>query len=431
MRSKPALPLFTFYFSLFTFYFSLLTFCFLFPCAPVVSAQSADWPQFRGPTGQGHSTETGLPLEWSESRNIAWKTALRGRGWSSPVVSNGRVWVTTAVGEGKTASLRALAFDVETGKELVNVEVFRLSDASLKNPKNSHASPTPIAEGDRVYLHFGGEGTAAIDAASGAIVWKAQFPYASQHGAGGSPTLYKDLLIFSGDGHYEAWVIALDKRTGKVRWKTERRKPFDQAYTTPLVISVGGRDQLVSVGAYRAAAYHPDTGKEIWHVRYEDGFSNVPRPVFGQGLLYIATGFQEPSLLAVRADGTGDVTATHVAWSMTRGAPYTPSPLLVGDELYIISDLGIATCVDAKTGALYWQQRVGGNHSASPIFADGRIYFLSEEGVATVIAPGKTFQKLATNELDGATLASMAVGHGSIFIRSLTNLYRVANRSPS
>ena len=406
-----------------TFYFSLLTFYFL--CVTGSVAQQQDWPQFRGPTGQGHSSETNLPLDWSETKNVVWKTAIRGRGWSSPVIADGRVWVTTAVEEARGASLRALAFDVETGKELVDVEVFRLSNADLKNPKNSHASPTPIVENNRVYLHFGGDGTAAIDAASGAIVWKARFPYASQHGAGGSPTLYKDLLVFSGDGHYEAWVMALDKNTGKARWKTERRKPFDQAYTTPLVISVGGRDQLFSVGAYRAASYDPETGKEIWYVRYEDGFSNVPRPVFGHGLVYIATGFQEPAVLAVRADGAGDVTNTHIAWSMTRGAPYTPSPLLVGDELYIINDLGIATCVDAKTGKLHWQQRVGGNHSASPIFADGRIYFLSEEGVATVIAPGKTFQKLATSELNGATLASMAVARGSIFIRSLTHLYRV------
>jgi len=407
-----------------TFYFSLSTFSFLL-CACVAGAQSADWPQFRGPTGQGHSSATGLPLEWSETANVVWKAAIQGRGWSSPVISGGRVWVTTAVRAEGGASLRAVAFDAESGRELVNAEVFRLSNANLKNPKNSHASPTPILEGNRVYLHFGGDGTAAIDATSGAIVWKAKFPYASQHGAGGSPVLYKDLLIFSGDGHYEAWVIALDKNTGKVRWKTERRKPFDQAYTTPLVISVGGRDQLVSVGAYRAVAYNPDTGKEIWMVRYEGGFSNVPRPVFGHGLVYIVTGFQQPALLAVRAGGTGDVTDTHLAWSMTRGAPYTPSPLLVGDELYVINDLGVASCVDAKTGKLYWQQRVGGNHSASPLFADGRIYFLSEEGVATVIAPGTTFQKLATNELDGTTLASIGVYGSAFFIRSLTHLYRI------
>ena len=402
-----------------TFYFSLFTFYFL------AAAPTAQWPQFRGPTGQGHSSERGIPVEWSETQNVAWKVPVAGRGWSSPTIANGRIWITTAVAERGGASLRALAFDVETGRELLNVEVFRLSNANLKNAKNSHTSPTPIVDGNRVYVHFGGDGTAALDATSGAIVWTKRFPYASQHGSGGSPALHKDLLIFSGDGHYEAWVVALDVRTGDVRWKTERRKPFDQAYTTPLVISVNGRDQVVSVGAYRAAGYDVETGKEIWMVRYEDGFSNVPRPVFGHGLVYITTGFFQPAVLAVRPDGTGDVTATHVAWSMTRGAPFTPSPLLVGDELYVISDLGVLSCVDAKTGRLHWQERIGGNHSASPVFADGRIYFLSEEGVATVIAPGTTFKRLADNELDGATLASMAIAHGSIFIRTLTHLYRI------
>ena len=403
----------------------LLSLAFVVGLSGAVAAQQEDWPEFRGPTGQGHSAERGLPLAWSESQNVAWKTPLRGRGWSSPVVAGGRVWLTTAVAEAGGASLRALALDVGTGAEVADVEVFRLRNANLKNPKNSHASPTPIVEGDRVYVHFGGDGTAAIDAQSGAIVWKAQFPYASQHGSGGSPALYQDLLIFSADGHYEAFVIALDKRTGKVRWKTERRKPFDQAYTTPLIIRVDGRDQLISVGAYRAVSYDPLTGKELWLVRYEDGFSNVPRPVFAHGLVYIATGFQQAAIIAVRADGTGDVTASHIAWTLTRGAPFTPSPLVVGDDLYVINDLGVLTCVDAKTGSLHWQQRIGGNHSASPLFADGKIYLLSEEGVATVIAPGRIFQKLAASELDGATLASMAVSRGAIFIRSLTHLYRI------
>ena len=406
----------------------LLPFSFflLFLLAAPSAQQSADWPEFRGPTGQGHSTERDLPLDWSESRNVRWKIPLRGRGWSSPVIGGTRVWLTTAVADADGASLRALSYDIETGAEKTDTEVFRLRDAALKNAKNSHASPTPILDGDRVYVHFGGDGTAALDATSGAIIWKAKFPYASQHGSGGSPVLYRDLLIFSADGHEEAFVVALDKTTGKVKWKTNRRYPFDQAYTTPLVINVAGRDQLISIGAYRAGAYDPLTGKEIWRVGYDNGFSNVPRPVFGHGLVYIATGFQQPALIAVRPDGAGDVTTTHVAWSLTRGAPYTPSPLLVGDELYVINDLGVLTCVDAKTGKVHWQQRIGGNYSASPILADGRIYFLSEEGVATVIAPGATFTKLSTSELSGATLASIAVARASFFIRSHTHLYRIS-----
>jgi len=388
-----------------------------------------DWPQFRGPSGQGHSSDAGLPLAWSESRNVVWKAPVPGRGWSSPVVAGGRVWLTTSISE-KGASLRAVAFDVASGREAVNVEVVRLGNANLTNTKNSHASPTPVVEGDRVYVHFGAQGTAALST-SVEILWKTRFPYESQHGNGGSPVLYGDLLIFSCDGSPDAFVVALDKRTGKVRWKTSRRDPSDQAYSTPLVIRVADRDQLVSVGAYRATAYDPLTGKEIWRVGYPDGFSNVPRPVFGHGLVYIATGFQQPSLLAVRADGAGDVTKTHVAWTLKRGAPLTPSPLLVGDELFVVNDGGIASCLDAKTGATHWVQRLGGAFSASPVFADGRVYFLSEEGTSTVLAPGKAFNKLAESTLDGAILASMAVSERSIFIRTMTHLYRLALQNPA
>jgi outer membrane protein assembly factor BamB len=259
------------------------------------------------------------------------------------------------------------------------------------------------------------------------VLWKTRLPYDSQHGNGGSPALYGDLLIISCDGSDQAYVIALDKNTGKTRWKTPRREPFDQAYSTPLVIRVGDQDQVVSVGAFRATSYDPLSGREIWRVSFGDGFSNVPRPVYGHGLVYIATGFQEPSLLAVRVDGKDDVTKTHIAWSVRRGAPYTPSPLLVGDELYFVSDTGVASCVDAETGAARWQVRLGGNYSASPVFAEGRIYFQSEEGVTTVIAPGKQFRKLASNRLDGDMLASIAISKASVFIRTDQRLYRIGN----
>ncbi len=387
-------------------------------------AAAQDWPDFRGPGGQGHSSERGLPLEWSESRNITWKSPVQGLGWSSPVVANGKVWITTAV-EQQGISLRALAFDVATGKEVVNVEVFRIpTDRRDINPKNSWASPTPILDGDRVYVHFGADGTAALSS-SGAILWKTRVDYQSQHGAGGSPIVHGDLLIFNCDGSDVAFVIALDKRTGRTRWKTHRGAPSDQAYTTPIVIRAAERDQLISVGAYRARAYDPLDGKEIWRVRYDEGFSNVPRPVFAHGLVFIATGFQQPSLLAVRPDGTGDVTKTHTAWTLTRGAPLTPSPLVVGDELYLVNDGGIASCIDARSGTVIWQQRLGGTYSASPVFADGRIYFLAEQGVTTVIAPGRTFRRLATNPLDGGLLASMAISSGSLFLRTDSHLYRI------
>jgi outer membrane protein assembly factor BamB len=235
------------------------------------------------------------------------------------------------------------------------------------------------------------------------------------------------MLILSCDGSDTAFVIALDKNTGKTRWKTERRMPYDQAYTTPLVINVDGRDQLVSIGAYRAASYDPQTGREIWRVRYGDGFSNVPRPIYSHGLVFIGTGFQEPSMLAVRPTGTGDVTNTHVAYIIDRGAPFTPSPVVVGDEFYMVSDIGVASCLDVRTGKTHWQQRMPGNYSASPLFADNRIYFLSEEGVATVIAPGKEFRRLAVNTLDGMTYASIAVSQKSLLIRSDSHLYKIRN----
>ena len=393
--------------------------------ALAIGLQAQDWPQFRGPTGQGTSELRGLPLVWSESKNIAWKVPVPGSGWSSPVIAGGRVWLTTFVDRG--ASMRALAFDVEDGKELVNVEVFKFRGGDPINPKNSRATPTPVLDGDRVFVHFGAEGTAAL-APDGKLLWKAHFPYSSQHGSGGSPIVFGDLLIVSGDGPDAAFLVGLDKATGNTKWKTWKRQPWDQAYSTPLAIRVGESDQIVSVAAHYTGAYDPQTGKEIWRVRYPNGFSNVPRAVYGAGLVFITTGFQQPSLLAVRPDGKGDVTRSHVAWKFSRGVPLTPSPLLVGNELYLVNDSGIAICLDARTGTAIWAQRLSGPHSASPVFADGRIYFLSEDGLTTVVAPGSEFRLLATNHLDGTTYASMAVSDRSFFIRTGTSLYRIAQR---
>lgn len=387
--------------------------------------QAEDWPAFRGPTGQGHSAERGLPLTWSESSNVRWKTPVAGRGWSSPVVADGRVWLTTATNDG-AGSLRLVGYAADTGLEIVNAEVFRVAETASANPKNSQASPTPIVRGDRVYVHFGADGTAALTT-DGEVVWKARFPYVTQHGNGGSPVLHDGRLFLSVDGYDTAYVVALDAATGKEQWRAMRREPISQAYSTPLIIRVGDRDQLFSIGAFRATAYDPESGDELWEVSYGDGFSNVPAPVFGHGMVYIATGFQTPSLLAVRADGEGDVTRTHTAWTLRRGAPLTPSPLLVGDELYLVTDFGIATCVDARTGAIHWQERLGGSHSASPVFVDGRIYFQNENGVTRVIEPGTEFKQLATSELDGASLASPAVADGSFFIRTEGHLYRIGS----
>lgn len=395
------------------------------------AAAASDWPQFRGPTGQGHAADEPVPLTWSETENVAWKVPVPGRGWSSPVIGGGLVWLTTAVTDrGTGTSLRLLAYDVATGDVAVDVEAVAISDTTLLNQKNSFASPTPVIDpgGERVHVHFGAQGTAAVAAAGarrGEVLWRARFPYTSQHGNGGSPILHDGLLIVSIDGYDTAFLVAVDAETGDERWRHVQPRPISQAYSTPLAIEADGEVQIVNASAFRASAHEPATGREIWRVEYPGGFSNVSRPVYGHGLVYLSTGFNEPVLLAVRPTGEGDVTENEVAWRLRRGAPLTVSPILVGGELYTVTDGGIATCIDALTGEIRWQHRLGGNHSASPVFAGGRIHFQNEEGVTTVIAPGAEFEQLARNELDGSTLASTAVSDGAFFVRTGTHLYRI------
>ena len=394
------------------------------------TANADDWPEFRGPTGQGHAPDAGVPLTWSETENVAWKVPVPGLGWSSPAIADGRIWLTSAVTEPDDgSSLRLLAYDVATGDQTLDVEVFDSSEVYPLNPKNSLASPTAVVdpEGGRVYVHFGATGTAAVTT-DGEIAWRTRFPYISQHGNGGSPILHEGRLILSIDGYDTAFLVAVDAATGEERWRNMRPDPVSQAYSTPLTIRVGDREQIVGVSAFRTTGHDPRTGEEIWRVRYPNGFSNVPRPVHGHGMVFVSTGFQTPVLLAVRTDGSGDVTRSHIAWRLRRGAPLTPSPILVGDELYVVTDFGIATCVDAHSGDIHWQERLGGNHSASPVFVDGRIYFQNEEGITTVIAPGPEFRELARNRLDGVTLASMAVSDGALFLRTDTHLYRIEER---
>jgi hypothetical protein len=381
---------------------------------------AAEWTQFRGPSGQGQSAAKGLPLTWSESENVVWKTAIPGEGWSSPVISDGQIWLTAASEKG--TSLRAVAVDQKSGQIIHDIEVFRLSGAPAIHEKNNYASPTPILEPERVYVHFGTLGTAALNR-SGEILWKnQQLRYAHGHGAGGSPALAGDLLVISCDGTDQQYVVALDKNTGEIRWKTDRQGAM--AYTTPLVIPRGNGRQVVSPGGNRAVSYDLETGRELWSVDY-NGFSGVPRPVFAHGLVYITTGFYNPVLMAIRPDGNGDVTKTHVAWQWSRGVSLTPSPLVEGDEIYMVSDNGIATCLDAKSGQQIWRQRLGDAFSASPVSVEGRIYFLSERGETTVIRAGREFEKLAVNRLEGSTLASPAIDGRAIYLRTDSHLYRI------
>jgi len=397
----------------------------IYGLAIVVFAQlcrAEDWPQFRGPDGQGHSAERGLPLTWSETENIAWKASIPGLGWSSPAIQGDQIWLTTALEDGH--SLHAICVDRNSGQIVHDVELFRKDDPGPIHDKNSHASPTPVIEGDRVYVHFGAHGTACLTT-DGQVFWKTEeLKYNHRHGPGGSPALYGDLLIINCDGTDVQFVIALEKLTGQPRWRSERAGA--QAYSTPLVIDVDGSEQLISVGGKQVIAYEPLTGDEIWRSRYADGYSNVPRPVYDHGLVFVCSGYNTPEVYAIRPQGArGDVTDTHVVWKLARGAPHNPSPLLVGDELYVVSDDGIATCLDARKGTSVWQKRLGGNFSASPVYADRRIYFLTEEGLTTVVAPGKAFKQLAANQIDGRTLASMAVSQGALYLRSADHLYRI------
>jgi outer membrane protein assembly factor BamB len=315
-----------------------------------------------------------------------------------------------------------------------DVEVFSRDAATAPkiHSKNGHASPTPLVEGQRLYVHFGHQGTACLDL-SGKIVWRNDsIKYPPVHGGGGSPILVDDRLIYSCDGAEAPFVVALDRTKGKVAWKTKRDNdparmldpPKKFAFSTPLAISVGGKTQVVVPGAGAVMAYDPASGGEIWRVRY-DGYSVVPRPVFGHGMVYISTGFDAPVVLAIRPDGRGDVTETHVAWKQAKGAPNTPSLLLVGDELYMVADRGVATCADARTGQIHWQQRVPETYSASPFAAEGRLYLLSEKGTGVVLRCGKKFEQLAANALDERSLASCAVADGALYVRTEKHLFRI------
>ncbi len=389
-----------------------------------------DWPEFRGPTGQGYSPAKDVPIRWSAAENIAWKTPIPGAGWSSPVLVNDRLYITAAKSaEGaKNLVLSAICLDARDGKVLWRTDVFSPEDGASLHRKNSYASPTPLVRDGRLYVHFGHLGTACLDLA-GRVQWRqTSIKYPSQHGNGGSPVLADGRLIFSCDGVTNPVVVALERHTGEVLWKTPRHNesvPRKFSFSTPLLITHAGRSELISPGAGGTCAYDPATGRELWHVSTGNGFSVVPRPVFAHGLLFVNTDYDFPKLFAIRPGGDGDVTATHLAWQIGRGAPSTPSALVAGTELYFISDAGIATCADAKTGQVHWNERLGGGFSASPVFADGRIYFQNEEGVGYVLKAGKTFELLAKNELGERTLASSAVDDGAIFIRGAEHLFRI------
>lgn len=414
--------------------------------------------QFRGPNGDGvYPDATGLPTAWSEESNIAWKTAIPGRGWSSPVIGNGLIWLTTAVEEDATPeqlaiilktklagnpmakqmkivgaiSLRAVAIDAVSGAVRQNVELFRVPDPEPVHSLNSYASPSPILDNGRLYCHFGTFGTACLDTTTAKTLWKTKLPTEHSVGPGSSPALYENRLIIPCDGTEAQSVVGLDTETGEVVWST-KRPPMEgsvgdlhKAFSTPLIIRVGDRDQAVVVGAQWAVAYEPVTGKELWRFRHGEGFSNVPRPVFAHGLIYICTGYMQPNLVALRPDGSGDVTETHAVWRFKKSVPAMPSPVVVDDAIYLVSDQGVATCLDCRTGEQRWQRRIEGNYSASPTYADGKLFLSNREGATTVLTPGREYAEVGKAILDGAIMASPVAVPGALILRTPTHLYRI------
>ena len=416
----------------------------IFLCLLIISlsvAAQENWPQFRGPSGNGHADGVGLPLKWSEDTNIKWKIAIHGKGWSSPVVWGKQIWLTTATVDGKKLSV--LCLDRDTGRILLDKVLFKVAEPQFCHKFNSYASPTPVIESGRVYITFGSPGIACIDTKTLKTLWtRRNFVCDHFRGAGSSPILFGDLLINHHDGADLQYAFALNKMNGRTVWNTKRSvdymdlgpdgKPkadgdWRKAYATPHIAAHNGRPVLISSGAKAHYAYEPATGRELWRVEELGQHSTGSRPVLGQGLIFISTGYSKSQIMAVRPGGKGVVTDTHVAWRYARSAvPEKPSMLLVGELLYMVGDKGgIVTCLEARTGKEIWSERIGGNYSASPIYADGRLYFCSEEGKTTVLALGLTFKKLAENKLDEGFMASPAVVGKAFFLRTKTHLYRI------
>ena len=414
---------------------------FIVICGSLTQATD-QWPQFRGPDGDGHSNARNLPLEWSETKNIVWKTPIHDRGWSSPVIYGNQIWLTTAAPDGR--KLYGLCLDRETGRVVWDLKLFDVAQPQFAHSFNSYASPTPVIEQGRVYLTFGAPGTACVDTNTAKVVWERRDIECNHfRGAGSSPIIFQNLLIMNFDGSDRQFVIALDKRTGKTVWQTERSIDFQdldkngkpaaegdlrKAFSTPQVTSINGKWELISLGAKAAYSYNPLTGQELWRVEERGQHSASTRPVIGHDLIFFPTGFSNGQLFAVRTGGKGLITDTHIAWKVKRSVSNKPSILLIDDLIYMVSDAGIASCIEAKSGELVWQKRIGGEYSASPVYADGRIWFFSEDGMTTVIKPGRTFELLAENHLDDGFLASPAIAGRAFYLRTRTHLYRIEKK---
>jgi len=402
------------------------------------AVHAGEWPRFRGPTGQGISEEKGVPTSWNAAEHVVWKTPIPGEGWSSPIVWGDRVWVTTATDGG--ASFRVICIDRTRGTILWNAEVV-VQDAGHRHGNNSYATSTPATDGDRVFA-VAADGSIAALSAEGDVLWtNREHRFFGHHGLGVSPILYKDLLIVPFDGSSggddrtvgwqkpwdQAVVLAVEKETGRVRWKG-RRGLSRIAHVTPLIIAAGGgADEIVSGAGDVVQGFDPATGALRWTAA-SSGEGVVPSIVSGGGLVFSASGFGAPAIRAVRPGGRGDVTATHIAWEDSSDVPMVPSMLCVWPHLLVLTDTGVLRCLEAASGKVVWRTRVRGEYYASPVWADGRIYVVNQKGETTVLDVGPTFKVIASNPLGEKCFASPAVAHGAIFLRTASHLFCIGRR---
>ena len=395
----------------------------------VAAAGDQFWPEFRGPESDGRRLASLPVTEWSESSHVLWKTPIHGQGWSSPVVWGDRIWLTTATPDGKRLSV--IALQTSTGKIVVDRVLF--DDVEVQKDHhvtNSYASPTPVCDGENVYVHFGAYGTAALDAKTGETRWMRQdLPCNHFRGPGSSPILFKNLLIFHMDGFDFKYVVALDKTTGNTVWKTDRQIDYGtsdgdvhKAYSTPLLIETEWGLQMICVSSKATIAYRPQSGEEIWRVRYDE-YSTTARPIFDGQHVFINSGFSKAHLLAVRPAPSGDITDTHVTWNVSRSIGCKPSHVWVDNWIFSLEDRGVLTCLDKQTGEQVWQERLGGDFSASPIVAGKFLFVFDHDGKGYVYLADGSGTRVAINQLETGCRASPAVLGNQLLIRTTEALY--------
>ena len=402
----------------------------------VVIEANEQWSQFRGHYGNGIIKSTSAPINWSENTNIDWKTPIHDRGWSSPVIWNDQIWMTTATKDGN--KMYAICVNKLSGKIEHDIHVFDVKSPQAITNENTYASPTPVVEEGRVYVHFGTYGTACISTKDGQILWKRRDLNCDHEiGAGpaSSPFIYNNFLIFNVDGRDVQYVIALNKETGETAWKTNRSVDFSdvqvnqrKAYGTPFIIPRGNTNQMVSIGAKGVYSYDPENGKELWKAEHR-GWSIAPRPVYGEGLVFTLIDRDRPEMWAINPNGSGDITETHVEWKETKRMPPRASPIIIKGLLFVVDRNGYISCIEAKTGKSIWQKRMKGRFSASPILANNLIYFFNEDTVCTIIKPTRQLEIVAENQLsDDKLMATPAFDENSIYIRTEKNLTRIVKK---